>query len=84
MDWQCASTDVRLAAADALHNSGLLKYVFKNGEKEGLKSLFVNDEAHTKLVKISFLILEDEADEVRRSACVGVMSAINGTTTIKD
>jgi hypothetical protein len=84
MDWQCASTDVRLAAADALHNSGLLKYVFKNGEKEGLKSLFVNDEAHTKLVKISFLILEDEDDDVRRSACVGVMSAINGTTTIKD
>ena len=84
MDWQSASTDVRLAAADALHNSGLLKYVFKNGEKEALKSLFVNDEAHTKLVKISFLILEDEDDDVRRSACVGVMSAINGTTTIKD
>ena len=41
-----------------------LKYVFKNGGKEALKSLFVNDAAHMKLVKISFLLLEDEDDDI--------------------
>ena len=84
LDWQSGSTDVRLAAADALHNSGLLNFVFRNGDKELVSSIAVNNEARTKLVEITFRLLEDEDDDVRRSACEGIMCAINGTIKLDD
>ena len=47
LDWQSGSTDVRLAAADALHNSGLLNFVFRNGDKELVSSIASHNEART-------------------------------------